>query len=90
MNILKSMEIQSGHSELSVISQVSAVEGCPLSGVPLYILLSFIKIVVCKSNSLLETQQSSSASSIQCCQRLGFYPNIRIFEHNFASLAYAN
>ena len=33
---MKSMEIQSGHSELSVISQVSAVEGCPLSGVPLY------------------------------------------------------
>ena len=30
------MEIQSGHSELSVISQVSAVEGCLLSGVPLY------------------------------------------------------
>ena len=35
LNILKSMEIQSGHSELSVMSQVSAVEGCPLSGVPL-------------------------------------------------------
>ena len=34
--MLKSMEMQSGHSELSVISQVSAVEGCPLSGVPLY------------------------------------------------------
>ena len=33
---MKSMEIQSGHSELSVISQVSAVEGFPLSGVPLY------------------------------------------------------
>ena len=30
------MEIQSGHSELSVILQVSVVEGCPLSGVPLY------------------------------------------------------
>ena len=32
------MEIQSGHSELSVtsISQVSTVEGCLLSGVPLY------------------------------------------------------
>ena len=30
-----SMEIQSGHSELSVISQVSACEGCLLSGVPL-------------------------------------------------------
>ena len=37
VNVLKSMEIQSGHSELSVISQVSAVEGCPLSGVPLYL-----------------------------------------------------
>ena len=31
LSILKSMEIQSGHSELSVISQVSAVEGCLLS-----------------------------------------------------------
>ena len=30
------MEILSGHSELSVISQVSTVEECPLSGVPLY------------------------------------------------------
>ena len=36
LNILKSMKKQSGHSELSAISQVSAVEGCPLSGVPLY------------------------------------------------------
>ena len=38
----KSMEKQSGPKSLSVISQVSAVEGCPLSGcllsgVPLYI-----------------------------------------------------
>ena len=31
------MEIRSGHSELSVILQVYAVEGCPLSRVPLYI-----------------------------------------------------
>ena len=30
------MEIQSGHSELSIILQVSAVEGYSLSGVPLY------------------------------------------------------
>ena len=30
------MEGQSGLSELSVISWVSTVEGCPLSGVPLY------------------------------------------------------
>ena len=30
------MEGQSGLSELSVISWVSAVEGCPLSGAPLY------------------------------------------------------
>ena len=40
LNVLKSMEIQSGHLhvELSVMSQVSAVEGCPLSEVPLYVL----------------------------------------------------
>ena len=37
-NILKS-EIQFGHSELSVILEVSAVEGCPLSGVPLCIII---------------------------------------------------
>ena len=42
---MKSMEIQSGHSELSVISQVSAVEGCPLSGVPLYVLVLLQPIV---------------------------------------------
>ena len=36
MNVLKSMEIQSRHSEMSVISQVSAVEGCLLSRGPLY------------------------------------------------------
>ena len=30
------MEGQSGLSELSVISWVSAIQGCPLSGVPLY------------------------------------------------------
>ena len=36
LNVLKSMEIRSGHSEMSVITQVSAVEGRPLSGVPLY------------------------------------------------------
>ena len=37
LDILKSMEILSGRSELSIIivSQVSAVDGCPLSGVPL-------------------------------------------------------
>ena len=42
LNVLKSTEIWSGHFEavISVISQVSAVEGCPLSGVPLYHLLS--------------------------------------------------
>ena len=35
LNILKSMEIWSGHSEMSIISQASAVEGCPFSRVPL-------------------------------------------------------
>ena len=34
--MLKSMEGQSGLSELSVISWVSAIQGCPFSGVPLY------------------------------------------------------
>ena len=35
LSILKSMEIRSGHSEMSVVTQVSVVEGCLLSGVPL-------------------------------------------------------
>ena len=37
-NVLKTMEICSRHSELyaTCISQVSVVEGCPLSGIPLY------------------------------------------------------
>ncbi len=35
-DVLKSMEKRLGLSELSVISWVSAVEGRPLSGVPLY------------------------------------------------------
>ena len=33
------MEMQSRHSALSVISQVSAVEEYPLSGVPLYMIV---------------------------------------------------
>ena len=36
------MEGQSGLSELSVISWMSAVQGCPLSGVPLYNFSHFI------------------------------------------------
>ena len=34
------MEEQSGLSELSVISWVSAFQGCPLKGVPLYSFVS--------------------------------------------------
>jgi len=55
------MEGQSGLSELSVISWVSAVEGCPLSGVPLYLhkslryfvnlLCSMLKILVIRTPS---------------------------------------
>ena len=33
--LLKPMDIQSGQSHESVLSRVSAVEGCPLLGVPL-------------------------------------------------------
>ena len=39
------MEGQLGLSELSVIAWVSAVEGCLLSGVPLYILWSIPKVL---------------------------------------------
>ena len=40
------MEIQSGHSELSIILQVSAIEGCPLSGVPLYYVINRCTLAV--------------------------------------------
>ena len=40
------MEKQSGPKSLSVISQVSAVEGCPLSGVPLYMQVIIVPITV--------------------------------------------
>ena len=36
------MEGLSGLSELSVISWVSAIHGCPLSGVPLYIAVHIV------------------------------------------------
>ena len=35
--IWKSIEKQWGPESLSIMSQVSAVEGCPLSGVPLFL-----------------------------------------------------
>ena len=40
------MEGQSGLSESSVISWVSAIQGCPLSGVPLYH-LDIVRVCVC-------------------------------------------
>ena len=52
------MEGQSGLSELSVISWVSAFEGCPLGGVPLYyVMLQAI------SNFLCEVPQSKRRQS---------------------------
>jgi len=44
---------QSRLSELSVISWVSAFEGCPLSGVPLY----KQSIVVCKHKKCITSDQ---------------------------------
>ena len=63
------MEGQLGLSELSVLLWVSAVEGCPLSGVPLYkyfqerrktncvvyVLAAYIAAVVCASFALFGT-----------------------------------
>ena len=40
------MEGQSGLSELSFISWVSAIQGCPLSGVPLYIVGDSLVIIL--------------------------------------------
>ena len=45
--LLESMEIQSRHSELSAILQVSAVEGCWLSGVPLSMPLGVTEVLSC-------------------------------------------
>ena len=52
LNILKSMEIQSGHLELSVISQVSAVEGCPLCGVQLHKISEWGQHTIATNSSL--------------------------------------
>ena len=46
LNVLKSMEKRSGNSELSVISQVPTVEECPLSGVPLCIIVFRISTII--------------------------------------------
>ena len=56
------MEEQSGLSELSVISWVSAVEGCPLSRVPLY---SLDDVCLCGAN-----QNVLENSSKYTCMRL--------------------
>ena len=42
VHVLKSMEIWPRHSEMSVILQVSTVDGCPLSRVPLYIIITLL------------------------------------------------
>ena len=46
VNALKTIEIHSGHSELSVITQVSGVEGCLLGGVPLCLIPHSILILL--------------------------------------------
>ena len=54
------MEGQSGLSELSVISWVSAFEGCPLGGVPLYTQLSWnafiLNLFPCSGQQIDEQQ----------------------------------
>ena len=69
------MERQSGLSELSVISWVSAIEGCPLSGVPLYVKCSsirgggkiflhnfFLEMINSRACSLLEISYTSDGN----------------------------
>ena len=55
------MEGQSGLSELSLISWVSAVEGCLLSGVPLY-RLALEKVVIVDTSVSLPAEVRSSIS----------------------------
>ena len=59
------MEMQSGLSELSAISWVSAIEGCPLSEVPLYVVIALfffahmnLNIFSRHHNSLVYTERS--------------------------------
>ena len=62
------MEKQSGLSELSVISWVSAVEGCPSSRVPLYIL--YLTMEQGQSRQPQDARQPASLhleASRQCC-----------------------
>ena len=53
------MNGQLGLSELFVISWVSAVEGCPLSGVPLYITSAYVPAPSCVVNTLSQIQPHS-------------------------------
>ena len=55
--MLKSMEIRSGLFEPSVLLRVSAVEGCPLSGVPLYMLINCLAPSHEATNSALNLAQ---------------------------------
>ena len=57
-NVLKSMEKGSGLSELSIVLWLSAVEGCLLSGVPLYNISSW---ELCSINNI----QFLSTCSVQ-------------------------
>ena len=41
-NVLKFMYIRSRQSQVCIVSWASAVEGCPLSGVPLYMYNIFV------------------------------------------------
>jgi len=63
---LMSMEKRSGLSELSVISWVSAVEGCPLSGVPLYYVALFTTGAI-PHVELLTTVSHTTCRTIDYC-----------------------
>ena len=60
------MEGQSGLSELSIISWVSAVEGCPLSEVPLYCyhMPSCPDVFINKSRGIVRAVRSTFSDSV--------------------------
>ena len=80
------MEIWSGHSETSVISQVSAVEGCPLNGVPLYsnvLCKCAVFMQSCRCDGILEVWDISEALLVS---KLNLNLNTKVYYCNFLLL----
>ena len=79
--LFKPMEIRSRQSQVSVLSWVSAIEGCPLRGVPLYNEITFamiqneiiklaalgMQVFVTKHRYTIQGVHGLNLSLFQCC-----------------------